>query len=594
MAKSIPPSDKPFSWGDWTRPTTPFLCTPADIAQRLDIPLATVGNMHARGLLPPTIWSDPPLWQGQVIQPWITDTLREADRLGHALTVSKDENPVSAREVEETLTAFGLVGLRGLARQTGQHITTLRQWYREGCPNYPMPYPDLQATDLQTEVEEPYWFTDGHIQQWCSKINAEKPIPSGSKIGREQPNVPYGRKENRGVMGKIYDRFRRDFDTTLTAMVTEKMSLADLAKDFPRILNIAVRLDAPVKQLVPFADKLALAGMWSALEVDEDTLGNSTAAGAFSRGARGLCLARTGSIESAVADLAAALRSPSLPSGSLASDFLRFQKAYAELCSGFYSVAIAEFDAIAAEDGFCAGQARYWRANLAVNVESRFQDALAVVETVESGDLSDIFQHLLRGDIHRLSARFVDAEREYTRARDLARQVGATGLEGTMVTRLAETVVWTRPQEGRGLALDAIERAKKERNKLDEYRSWLALAIADTGAQSDQVVQDHIRKAVELNQLNGAKIGQLRIGTTEAFRAVVMGESDAFDKARKTVSSVTGMLGTNEFQNDVLTVWSGTSSVEQSRHSRETQWLDGPDEALHRWREVVIARQSTG
>jgi len=58
------------------------------------------------------------------------------------------------------------------------------------------------------------------------------------------------------------------------------------------------------------------------------------------------------------------------------------------------------------------------------------------------------------------------------------------------------------------------------------------------------------------------------------------------------VTSATGMLDTEEFQNDVLSVWSGASSVEQSRRARETQWLDGPNETLRRWREVVTARQS--
>ena len=141
------------------------------------------------------------------------------------------------------------------------------------------------------------------------------------------------------------------------------------------------------------------------------------------------------------------------------------------------------------------------------------------------------------------------------------------------------------------MAFDAIEKARKQTDKVDEFRSWLALAVADAGIQPVETVREHIRKAAELDQLMGGQIGQVRVGAAEAFVAAVMSDSDVLQQARQTVASVTGMLGSKQFQNDVLTVWSGTSSVEQSRHSRETQWLDGPDEALHRWREVVTARQ---
>jgi len=393
------------------------------------------------------------------------------------------------------------------------------------------------------------------------------------------------------VMGKIYDRLRQDFDTTLTVMSAGEASLKDLAEDFPRVLSIAARLDAPIEKIVPFADKLALAGLWSPLAVDADTLRSPTAAGVFARGTRGVCLARTGAIENAAADIADALRSPLLLPDSQARDFLRFQKAFVNMEASLYSVAAAAFDAIAAEGGLCAGQSRYWRAHIAATSESRFQNALNASEDIGNDAFLDIRKHILCGDIYRFSARFADAETEYLQARDLAQQAKADGLEGRAVMHLAETVAWTRPQEGRRFALDAIEKAQKQNNKINEYRAWLALAIADAGNQAEQIVQEHVRKAVELTQLIGGEICEVRIGTVEAFQAAVTGNMEALQQAQQMVTSTTGMLGTDEFQNDVLGVWSGSSSVDQSRRARETQWLDGPDEAMHRWREVVTARQ---
>jgi len=596
MAQFLPPPPGgSFPWDDWTQRTTPFLWTLADVAHALNISFSVTEKMHAQGHLPPEMWPDPPLWEGRIIESWVRDTLRDANKLGHALVASQQQEnlgPVEGHEVEDTLVAFGLLGLRGLARRVGKDLTTLRQWYHDGCPACPMPCPDVRAVGLETGREEPYWFTDGQIRDWLAQMNSGKPLASGSKLDRTQPtNTPYGQKENKGVMGKIYDRLRQDFDITLTVMSAGEASLKDLAEDFPRVLSIAARLDAPIEKIVPLADKLALAGIWSPLVVDADTLRSPTAAGVFARGTRGVCLARTGAIEHAAADIADALRSPLLLPDSQARDFLRFQQAFVNIEGSLYSVAAAEFDAIAAEGGLCADQARYWRADLAATSESRFKDALEAVKTIGNRDLSGIFKHLLRGDIHRLNARFADAETEYTQARNLAQQANVTGLEGTMITRLAETVAWTRPQEGRRFALDAIEKAQKQNNKPDEYRAWLALAVAGTGIHSEETVQEHVRKAVELNQLTGAKIGQVRIGTVEAFRAAVIGETDVLDRAQQIVTSTTSVLGTDEFQNDVLGVWSGASSVEQSRRARETQWLDGPDEAMRRWREVVTARQ---
>jgi len=593
-----PPPGGSFPWDDWTQRTTPFLWTLADIAHALKIPLPVTEKMHAQGHLPPEMWPDPPLWEGHVIQPWVRDTLRDAHKLGHALVASQQQEeknlgPVEGHEVEDTLVAFGLLSLRGLAHRVEKDLTTLRQWYHEGCPACPMPYPDVRAIGLETGREEPYWFTDGQIRKWLAQVNSKKPVASDSKLDRTQPtNTPYEQKEKRGVMGKIYDRLRQDFDTTLTVMSTGEASLKDLAEDFPRILGIAARLDAPIEKIVPLANKLALAGLWSPLTVDADTLRSPTAAGVFARGTHGVCLARTGAIEHAAADIADALRSPLLLPDSQARDFLRFQQAFVNMEASLYNVAAAAFDTIAAEGGLCADQARYWRANLAATSESRFKDALEAVKTIGNRDLSGIFKHLLRGDIHRLNARFADAETEYTQARNLAQQAKADGLEGRAIMHLAETIAWTRPQEGHRLALDAIEKAQKQNNKIDEFRAWLALAVAGTGIHSEETLQEHLRKVVELTQLIGGDICKVRIGTVEAFQAAVTGNTDALQQAQQMITSTTGMLGTSEFQNDVLGVWSEASSVEQSRHARETQWLDGPDEAMRRWREVVTVRQN--
>jgi len=368
-------------------------------------------------------------------------------------------------------------------------------------------------------------------------------------------------------------------------------SLKDLAEDFPRVMSIAARLDAPIEKIVPLADKLALAGIWSPLTVDTDTLRSPTAAGVFARGTRGVCLTRTGAIENAAADITDALRSPLLLPDSQARDFLRFQQAFANIEGSLYSVAAAEFDAIAAEGGLCAGQARYWRAHIAATSESRFQNALNASEDIGNNAFLDVRKHILCGDIYRFSARFADAETEYVQARDLAQQAKADGLEGRAIMHLAETVAWTRPEEGRRFALDAIEKAQKQNNKVNEFRAWLALAVAGTGSQSKETVREHIGKASELLWIIGRQIGQVRIGTVEAFQAAVTGNTDALQQAQQMVTSATSVLGTDEFQNDVLGVWSGASSVEQSRRARETQWLDGPDEAMRRWREVVTARQ---
>ena len=596
MAQFLPPPPGgSFPWDDWTQRTTPFLWTLADVAHALNISFSVTEKMHAQGHLPPEMWPDPPLWEGRIIESWVRDTLRDANKLGHALVASQQQEnlgPVEGHEVEDTLVAFGLLGLRGLARRVGKDLTTLRQWYHDGCPACPMPYPDVRAVGLETGREEPYWFTDGQIREWLAQVNSGKPLASGSKLRREQSNVPRERKEKRGVMGKIYDRLRQDFDTTLTVMSAGEASLKDLAEDFPRVMSLAASLDAPVEKIVPFADKLAEAGMWPLLNVDAETLRSPTAAGVFARGIRGLRLTKTGAIESAVADLAEAHRSSLFSPGSTVREFFRFQKASANIDSALYGVAAAEFDTLITADSLYADQAGYWRAHITATVEYRFEDALHATNTIGTGTFSDIRKHLLRGDIHRLNARFADAETEYTQARNLAQQAKADGLEGRAIMHLAETIAWTRPQEGHRLALDAIEKAQKQNNKIDEFRAWLALAVAGTGIHSEETLQEHLRKVVELTQLIGGDICKVRIGTVEAFQAAVTGNTDALQQAQQMITSTTGMLGTSEFQNDVLGVWSEASSVEQSRHARETQWLDGPDEAMRRWREVVTVRQN--
>ena len=221
-----PPPGGSFPWDDWTQRTTPFLWTLADVAHALKIPLPVTEKMHAQGHLPPEMWPDPPLWEGRIIESWVRNTLRDANKLGHALVASQQQEeknlgPVEGHDVEDTLVAFGLLGLRGLARRVGKDLTTLRQWYHDGCPACPMPYPDVRAVGLETGREEPYWFTDGQIRDWLAQVNSGKPLASGSKLDRTQPtNTPYGQKENKGVMGKIYDRLRQDFDTTLTVIST--------------------------------------------------------------------------------------------------------------------------------------------------------------------------------------------------------------------------------------------------------------------------------------------------------------------------------------------------------------------------------------
>ena len=168
------------------------------------------------------------IWDTQIERALVASQQQEEKNLG----------PVEGHEVEDALVAFGLLGLQGLARRVGKDLTTLRQWYHDGCPACPMPYPDVRAVGLETGREEPDWFTDGQIRDWLAQVNSGKPLASGSKLDRTQPtNTPYGQKENKGVMGKIYDRLRQDFDTTLTVMSAGEASLKDLAEDFPRVLR---------------------------------------------------------------------------------------------------------------------------------------------------------------------------------------------------------------------------------------------------------------------------------------------------------------------------------------------------------------------
>ena len=572
-----------FPWDNWTQRTTPFLWNLADIAHRLALPVKDVESMHACGLLPPPVWPDPPLWHGQVIDPWMRDVPADVGRVSQVFLA--DQQGIPVLEIEDTLVGFGLVGLGGLARRTGYDLTTLRQWYREGCP-VPLPHPDMSATNLDTGIEEPYWFLDGHIRKWLERMNTKKPAPDRGKVGKERENAPCHRKGS--VMGKIYDRLRRDFDATLTAMSTEA-SLKDLAEDFPRVMSLAVRLDTPIEKIVPFADKLALAGMWSGLEVDRETLESPRAAGVFARGLQAIAFRVEGRIEESVGGFAVAqVLSDVLPATAI--DFLRLHRALSERRSSSHAIGKLALREVAKdEEGAYAAQARYWLADTEM-LAGRFREGLTAIEAIDEPMLEvDRFRSV--GLHHEQNGNFAAATTAYEDSLRAARAL-SFGKEAEAMAYHARLACLHSPN-GQELAEQAIAANQRVKNKIEEQRARVALAMAMAGREPDDRVETAIRRAEELAIRSGNRTGELHAVFAQAFHAAVTNNTQRLITVIDRLDTLSQAACAYGFWTDIARAWTGEDTADARQALTRWQWLNDSDETMQRWREVVTARQGT-
>jgi len=513
----------------------------------------------------------------------------------------KEHNSSAARECQP---GEGLIGFTDIAFALGYDPTTVRHWYHEGHPSWPMPYPD------HVLLTQPLWYRDGWISDWMDRVSQGSAFSHWHRSKALVLSCTL-RKLNRKTicMKHVWEQLVFKLNEVLT-MAEEEADLQEVAHDFPQLCAIGNLLGTQAVSLVSLhqqgsfvrvADKLAQAGIWSAFFFDDATLNNATPVGIFARGLRGVRKTLCGPVEEAAADLASALASPLLPAGAKA--FLHLHKTLASRELGLYDWAIKEFQTAAETDSPFQEQARYAYADLAYGAKGLFRDALHTANQIEENEKREkrefyttplcIRALLLQGDVHRVQAQFETAEQIYRKAEAQAHAVNAQGLEGRALTQLAETLCWTRPNEAQKVAARAIDRTQKIGNKIDELRAHAALAIACTGTESHDKVEQSLDNAGRLVSLTGSKVTEIRVLTAKAFHAAVTKDTDKMRHTLTRVQQQTNTLHVNDFWNDILRSWTQDSSKEIQKHTQQFQWLTESDTTLQNWSAICTTRQES-
>lgn len=469
-----------------------------------------------------------------------------------------------------------LYDLEDIAAVLGADRSMVAQWFYDGHPKFEMPIPDVLLSS------GPKWFSN-RIWPWIRTIDPFVGPPP--EIVQAHPSAVAARKQQSATL--IYNKARADFEEMGEQVATAE--LAVLGEDFSKMARVGMAVSAEPDWLVDVADRLAQAGCWSAFDIDDEVVKSPSSIGVFCRGLRGVRTRNCGAIEDAVSDLAAALRSPLLP--SKARDFLRFQKATIDRDMGLYGIVGAEYDAIATAGGPYADQARYCQAYLAFDAEGRFSDVLDKTSGIV-GPFLDVRVLLLRGNVYRVNGRFADAEIACRKALAKAREADARGLEGRALTCLAETLCWTRPAEGHYVAEEAVRVTREVKNKIHELRAHAALAIASVGRGPEGAVDDALDKASLLVEATGDRTGDIRVLTARAFAMVSENRLEELRQIWDRMQRQTAALGSNAFWSDILCAWdSSLSYIPELSKNHHFQWLDGLDNTMGRWRDVLIARR---
>ena len=482
------------------------------------------------------------------------------------------------------------MSLPEIARTTGIPIPTLRDWAVHGifCPPLDVSPPTAPGYG--------YWHRDTIIP-WLAKHdthnkNTDLQDKHPAHKSREDTEVPSShrttiRQGEETNMGKLWDETQRNFERLGdTATHTD---LANLAGDYPLLLAHATQLDQVPHWLVHTADRLALAGFWNAFNITEDAITGNTPGAAFARGAHGLWLHRNDTLENAQAHLAIAARNPLLPQN--ARDFLALHNARVLQLFAGSDIALPAFKNLATQKASIGIQAQFWIAN-AVLLHA---DSKKCLETMPTPDgLPDIAGDywLNVGGVYSQCAQTDKAIAARMKTVAHARNICSPMAEGEALSYLARAEAWAHPEAAKTHAEEALRLTRKTGNLIDEQRAYLALAIAAAGTDPDEEIQATLQKAESLAYETGNKTRPLSCLVAHTWHAAVTNNNEALERCIEEMNRLVASLNSGRHWADIARAWLPGQTREHAQLAARWEWLDGPDNTMRRWRELLDNRKA--
>ncbi len=494
-----------------------------------------------------------------------------------------------------------------IARASGRSSREIWTWYGRGGPEFcPLPFPLLRTRDLG-----PLW-SSATIEPWIVwQIKNQKIIDRIRKSPLSLPVLLPGacphpkknlrEKRNATHMGTLYQRAKQNFaELGETATQTD---LANLASDFPWLIQHAAGLEELPDWLIDLADNLTLSCFWNAFDIPVARIPPTTAAGIFAHGLSGLWQHRSGTLENAIARTVRAARSPLLP--ARARSFLHLRYAYSLRIQNNWHMASPIFSALAektklskqeaentrATTASISTQAQYWLADTAL-VHGKFRTGLDLLPSPEHTPLLEGDHHIDIACIHRENAQFDKAIAACEQAIQHARRIGSPGAKAEAHTYLAHAECWTEPEKAGAHALDAIEENQQVGNLVDQQRALVTLAIASSGRKPNENVEKILDEVTTISQKTGNQLGKQRIIFARAWHAAVTKDIPLTRKLITQLETLTETTGSFPHWADIARAWCPETTMETKRQTGPDEWIDGHNETMRRWRATLATRQA--
>ena len=190
------------------------------------------------------------------------------------------------------------------------------------------------------------------------------------------------------------------------------------------------------------------------------------------------------------------------------------------------------------------------------------------VGTRNSSDWTELLRH--RGHAYRFSLEFQTAEEFYRQALDAAG--GAPNLRGELLTNLAETTCWYRPEEGIETAQEAIDLNERLRNRIEVVKALAARGVAQALLGDFRDARTSCLAALDESRSVDYPAGECFANQALAVVEAQADESDAAGAAYKRLEDRVMSLGTY-WHLLVVPAWLRSDGTNFIRYSREAHWI---------------------
>jgi len=90
----------------------------------------------------------------------------------------------------------------------------------------------------------------------------------------------------------------------------------------------------------------------------------------------------------------------------------------------------------------------------------------------------------------------------------------------------------------------------------------------------------------------GAVYALPQLLAARGFQAAFAGDNEALSRLTDQVRRTTNAYGFEGYCTDILPIWSGGTTRRTTDRANTWQWLNGTEEALQRWHDVLEARRT--